>query len=110
MTGLWSTLSDEQKKSALEYDGPENSGNPELEALRVKKTLGIGTPLPERIQKLRDNQFQYCSAGTARLLAERVEKLESRLREIAEFSDATENCGISNTCGRLNKIAREALK
>jgi hypothetical protein len=30
MTGLWSTLTDEQKKRILEYDGPENSGDTTL--------------------------------------------------------------------------------
>jgi hypothetical protein len=36
MRGLWSTLTDEQKKRILEYDGPENCGDPSLPRIKVK--------------------------------------------------------------------------
>lgn len=30
MTGFWASLSDEQKRRALEYDGPQDHGDPEF--------------------------------------------------------------------------------
>lgn len=37
MTGIWSTLTEEQKKAALEYRGPENFGSDELFLMRGTK-------------------------------------------------------------------------
>jgi hypothetical protein len=88
----------------------ENELSAEQEAAHAKKTLGIGLPLEERIAKLRTNGFQYCSAGTARVLVETLEKYRTTLEQVATYEDGGRNIGISRTCVTLNKIAKEALK
>lgn len=39
MTGLWSSLTDEQRASALAYDGPENIGDPAFRTYRLSDEL-----------------------------------------------------------------------
>lgn len=131
----------------------------------AKRVLGIGDDLDSRLAKLRSNDHQYCSRGTAKVMDEeltrlrrRIEVLERMDREAAEhvetvictrsrhftgdypyvgwvglgqalgedyddaskwraalvvlseYDDSGTNIGVSNTCGRVRKIAEEALK
>lgn len=49
----------------------------ESEAAEVKQALGIGSSLEDRISKLKNAQFQYCSAGTARAMVNEIERLRA---------------------------------
>ena len=113
--GLGKLVSSEEGMSLLE------------EVTKIKKTLGIGSSLDERIEKLKTTSYQYCSAGTARLLVEEIERLRMKtgllneyyddiqvmraaLKEIASFTDAGDNIGMSETCGHLRRVAIDTLE
>lgn len=81
----------------------------QAEAEQVKKSLGIGTPLEDRIRKVIDNQYQYASAGDTRAFLNALNTMREALQKIAAYKDGGTNIGISNTCGELNRIAKEAL-
>ena len=58
------------------------------EADEIKKTLGIGASLNDRINKVVSNQYQYATSGDSRAFISEISRLTAALAEARELLGA----------------------